>query len=113
MGTFEISASLRAAGRNSIIMHIALTWYESEADYKAVEAVFPVDETKSSIAYAQLILRILKDEKAVQEAGHVPVRTSVKAIPFVAYCQSNNLPICRNSLRQYTIWKMGGELARE
>jgi len=89
---------------------VAIPSYESEADFKAVLAMLPANEAESPISYAEMVNKVAVHEKAVQMAGHIPMRVKVEPIPLKRWCDANSIPVCRKSITAYITGKMASPM---
>jgi hypothetical protein len=92
---------------------VALPWYESESDYLAVVAMLPADEGKDPITHAAFMAKIKAGEKNAQRAGIITVRVPINAITLKAWCDKNNLMVCRDAIAKYGIAKVADGLASD
>lgn len=88
----------------------AVTWYESEADYKAMLEVIAFDDPQGAISYAALVARTERFEKELPQMGQLPVRVTVKPLAFKAWCESHGRPVIKDSVGLYTMSLLGDSL---
>jgi len=93
--------------------HTAIPWYESETDFDAVIEIFPFDESQASLTYSEYLACLDKAENKVKSEGKIPVRIKIEAIPFKAWCESSDLPICNKSTVLYSMAILGEKLLNE
>ncbi len=92
------------------MMPTSIPWYESEDDFNAVLGVLPVSESYNAFSYTEWVTQIQGIEKDIVCRGQLPIRVTVKPSAIEEWCKARGLLICRKSIMDYAMMRMGASI---
>src|SRR5437870_5311754 len=91
----------------------AIPWYETEESYTSVVAMLPASEAWEALSYDAFIEKVKGLEKQMKGQGLITYRVPIDGIAVKAWCETNNRPVCRETITAYITGILGLRLRRE
>jgi hypothetical protein len=87
-------------------MNIAIPWYETDDDFKAILELAPFDESKLFKPHGQWIKNVEIQEQKLQAEGHRTYRVKITAAAIKTWVESRDAIVCREEITNYAIAQM-------
>jgi hypothetical protein len=85
---------------------IAVPWYDSEEDFKAILELVPFEESKDAISYQEFVAYTQRKEDVYKAKGKIPFRVVIYSLSVKEWCNAHDVFLCGAGITQYAIKKM-------